>query len=233
MLTGDLNIVDVTWTIQFRITDPKAWLFNVENSRVYNSVTRESVDNRIQTIRDISQSSINMLVGDRAYFDVIGAERTNIETQALDLIDSTLNTFGLGVDIVNVKLQNIVPPKGEVQAAFEDVNMAYQDMERMINEGKESYNKEIPKAKGVAKQMLEEAEGYRIARINNAEGDVALFEAINKEYQKSRQVTRQRLYYEMIEEVFSDTGKTDIVDKNLDNFLPLKNVGPTEGRGTR
>lgn len=213
MLTGDLNIVEVEWIIQYRISDPRAWLFNVSN--------------RTKTIRDISQSIINQLVGDRAILNVISSERPNIEILAAEMIEESLNNYNLGIDITTVKLQNIVPPKGEVQDAFEDVNKAIQDMNRLINEGKEAYNAEIPKAKGQASQMLEVAEGYATERINYAKGDVARFSAVLEEYNKNPQVTRDRLYLEMMEDVFTSGKSLDLVDKNLENFLPLKNI--TEG----
>ncbi len=210
MLTGDLNIVDVEWIIQYRIDDPKAWLFNVNR------------DVRIITIRDVSRSVINTLVGDRAILDVIGPERTAIETNAVTMMNEKLDEFGLGVRVTTVQLQNIVPPAG-VQSAFEDVNKAIQDMNRLINEGKEAYNTEIPKASGEALQMLQQAEGYATERVNRAQGDVARFNSVYAEYRKAPEVTRKRLYLETIENVFgSDTGTT-LVDKKLDNFLPLKN----------
>jgi len=224
MLTGDLNIVNVTWIIQYKINDPKAWLFSVEDNRVYNPNTREALDNRIKTIRDISQSVINELVGDRATFDVIGEARAEIEVQAKQMIDETLVTYGMGVDIIGVKLQNIVPPEGEVQEAFEDVNKAYQDMERLINEGQEEYNREIPKAEGQALRIIEEAEAYKVERINRAKGDTARFVSVYNEYRLNRQVTRDRLYYEMVEEVFRTTDNVILIDQNLDNFLPLQQL---------
>ncbi|MBQ8210943.1 MAG: FtsH protease activity modulator HflK, partial [Treponema sp.] len=119
MLTGDLNIVDVEWIIQYRIVDPKQWLFGVYEKE--------------QTIRDISSSVINELVGDRAILAVMGSERTSIETLALDKMNSYFENLGLGISVIAVKLQNIVPPSG-VQDAFEDVNKATQDMNRFINE---------------------------------------------------------------------------------------------------
>jgi membrane protease subunit HflK len=225
MLTGDLNIVNVTWIIQYKINDPQAWLFNVESNRVYNSNTREAQDNRIKTIRDISQSVINELVGDRATFDVIGEARADIEVTAKQMIDETLASYGLGVDIIGVKLQNIVPPEGEVQEAFEDVNKAYQDMERLINEGQEEYNREIPKADGQALRIIEEAEAYKVERVNRAIGDTSRFLAVYAEYRLNRQVTRDRLYYEMVEEVFGNDENVIIIDQNLDNFIPLQQIG--------
>jgi len=211
MLTGDLNIVDVEWIIQYRIDDPRSWLFNVHE------------DVRTSTIRDISQAAINTLVGDRAILDVIGPERTAIENNAIVLMNDQLDEFGLGVTIINVQLQNIVPPAG-VQAAFEDVNKAIQDMNRLINEGKEAYNAEIPKAAGEAEKMLQVAKGYAVERVNKARGDVARFNSVYTEYRKAPDVTRRRLYLETIEELFKEKGDTTLVDKKLENFLPMRNL---------
>jgi len=210
MLTGDLNIIDVEWVIQYRITDPKAWLFNV----VY----------RDQTIRDISQSTINQLVGDRAILDVIGPERTNIMDQAKIQMNKILSKYDLGATVTTVQLKNIVPPAGNVQDAFEDVNKAIQDMERLINEGKEEYNKEIPKASGEADKMIQIAQGYATERVNKSRGDVARFLSVRDEYVKNPAVTRTRLYIETMEEVFGTDEGTDLIDKNIDGFLPIKNL---------
>ena len=208
MLTGDLNIVDVEWVVQYRIVDPKAWLFNVQNTRI--------------TVRDISQSVVNELIGDRAVLDVIGSERPNIEIAAQEQMNNYYKQYGLGVNVTTVKLRNIVPPAGEVQDAFEDVNKSIQDMNRLINEGQEAYNAEIPKARGEAKQMIQVAEGYAAERVNNARGNVARFNAVYEEYVKNRQVTRDRLYIEMMEDVFGNAEGTDLIDRNLENFIPLK-----------
>ena len=210
MLTGDLNIVDVEWTIQYLIVDPKAWLFNVEN--------------REKTIRDITQSTVNLLVGDRAILDVIGSERTAIESEGQVLLNDRLKSYNLGINVTTIKMGNIVPPRGEVQDAFEDVNKAIQDMNRLINEGKEQYNREIPRASGEAEKLIQEAKGYAAERVNEARGDVARFNSVLAEYQKNRDVTRTRLYIEMIEDVFAGTDRTDLIDKNLDNFIPLKTL---------
>lgn len=210
MLTGDLNIVDVEWVIQYRIVDPYKWLFKVEN--------------RTKTIRDISQSVINMLVGDRAILNVMGSERTTISIQAQEDMNDIFDQYDLGINVTTVQLKNIVPPMGEVQDAYEDVNMAIQDMEKFINEGKEAYNNEIPLAQGQAAQMLQVAEGYATERVNEAKGNVARFNSVLAEYDKNKDVTRSRLYIEMIEDVFAAEEGTDIIDKNLDNFLPLKSL---------
>jgi len=229
MLTGDLNIVDVEWVIQYRIIDPKAWLFHVDNQEIYNFETGDRIDNRIKTIRDISQTVINQLVGDRAILDVIGAERTAIEVQGQEMMNEILTTYGLGVNVMQVQLQNIVPPLGSVQDAFEDVNIAQQDMNRLINEGQEEYNRIIPRAEGEKEQIIQVAEGYKTKRINEAEGDVARFLAMLEEYQKQPSVTKTRLYYEMLEEVFANEQNIDLIDQALSNFIPLKNLGTQQG----
>ena len=221
MLTGDLNIVEVTWIIEYRITNPKAWLFNVDSSRILGSRVE---DNRDKTLRDVTQSAVNQLVGDRAILDVMSSERDAIEFEAKQMIQETLDQYKLGVSITEVKMQQVVPPKGEVQDAFEDVNKAIQDRNRLINEGEQAYYAEIPRIEGEAKQKLAEAEGYKVARINGAQGETALFSAIFEEYRRAPVVTRKRMYYETLTEVFTGSSNTDLIDKELDNFLPLKNI---------
>ncbi len=209
MLTGDLNIVDVEWIIQYRIVDPKQWLFGVYEKE--------------QTIRDISRSVINTLVGDRAILAVMGSERTNIENLALDMMNENFKQLGLGISVIAVKLQNIVPPSG-VQDAFEDVNKATQDMNRFINEGKEAYNAEIPRAQGEADRQLQVAEGYAAERVNMAKGDVARFNAVYEEYKRSPKVTKERIYLETMDEIFGSEKKPQLIDSELDNLLPVKNL---------
>ncbi|MDR1318519.1 MAG: FtsH protease activity modulator HflK [Treponema sp.] len=210
MLTGDLNIVDVEWIIQYRIIDPRAWTFNVME--------------RNKTIRDVSRSAINMLVGDRAIMDIMGPERSAIEAAGTEFMNETFRGYGIGIDVIAVKLQNIDPPAG-VQESFDDVNKAIQDMNRLINEGQQVYNEEIPKTKGEAERLIQVAQGYAAERVNKANGDVARFNSVYEEYRRSPEVTRQRLYYEMIEEVFAGEEGTVFIDRNLENFLPMLNLG--------
>ena len=138
------------------------------------------------------------------------------------MMNDFFKLYELGVKVTTVRLQDIVPPKGAVQDAFEDVNKSIQDLNRLINEGKEAYNNAIPKARGQAKQTIQAAEGYAAQKVNQAKGDVARFLAVYGEYRKSPKITRTRLYYEMIEEVFKKTEDTDLIDKNLKNFIPFK-----------
>jgi membrane protease subunit HflK len=216
MLTGDLNIVDVEWIIQYRVSDPRAWTFNVNE--------------RIATIRDVSRSVINMLVGDRAIMDIMGLERSAIEAEGIAMMNETFRGYGLGIDVIAVKLQNVTPPAG-VQQAFEDVNKAMQDRERLINEGQQAYNEEIPKTRGEAERLIQVAQGYATERVNRANGDVARFNAVYNEYRRSPDVTRQRLYYEMIEEVFKGEEGTVIIDRSLRNFLPMMNLNNSAAGG--
>jgi membrane protease subunit HflK len=213
MLTGDLNIIQVEWIIQYRIIDPRAWTFNVQE--------------RTKTIHDVSRSAINMLVGDRTIMDIMGPERSTIEIEGRDFMNATFQGYGLGIDVIAVKLQNVDPPAG-VQEAFDDVNKAEQDMSRLINEGQQAYNAEIPRARGEAERSIQEAQGYATERVNNARGDIARFNAVYAEYRNAPDVTRQRLYFEMIEEVFGGGDDTVIIDRSFTNFLPMRTLGAGE-----
>ena len=220
MLTGDLNMVDVEWIIQYRVVDPLAWTFNVNE--------------RSRTIRDVSRSVINMLVGDRAIMDIMGIQRSSIEALAEEFMNETFRSYGLGIRVIAVKLQNTDPPAGRVQEAFDDVNKAIQDRNRLINEGQQAYNEQIPRTSGEADRLVQVAEGYAAERVNRAAGDVARFKAVYEEYRRAPDVTSRRLYYEMIEDVFKDDKNTTLVDRRFSNFIPLLNLGsgaqPTGGR---
>ncbi len=210
MLTGDLNIVDIQWIVQYRIEDPYKWLFNI-----YNQET---------TIRDLSRSVINQLVGDLPILSIMTSERTSMEVEAQNMLQESLDSYGMGVKILTVKLQDIVPPEGDVQDAFEDVNKAIQDMNKYINEGKENYNRVIPAAEGEANKIIQEAQGYASERVNSAQGDVARFKSVLEEYSKSPDITAQRLYLETMEEVLANPDNLTLVDKSLESFLPVMNL---------
>ena len=211
MLTGDLNIVDVEWIVQYRVADPKAYLFSVRDKET--------------TIRDISQSVMNQLVGDLPILAVMTDQRTQIEYDAAEAMQKLFDRYGFGIDIVAVKLQNIMPPEGEVQDAFEDVNKAIQDMNGYINEGKQYYNQQIPAAEGEADKIISEASGYAAERINRAEGDTARFKEMLAEYSANGETTATRLYIETMEEILSaDSGTVTIIDKDLENFLPIRSL---------
>jgi len=167
---------------------------------------------------------MNRLVGDRLILGVIGSDRQTIQDNAVVMMNEIFDQYRLGIKITQVQLQNIVPPAG-VQDAFEDVNKAIQDMNRLINEGKEAYNAEIPKAKGQADQLVEIAQGYSTERVNKAMGDVARFDSVLAEYRKSPDITRKRIYFEMIDEILAGNTDVELIDKALENVIPLKMLG--------
>ena len=210
MLTGDLNIIYVEWIIQYRVSDAFAWTFNVND--------------RVATISDVSRTIINQLVGDRAIMRIMGPERVAIEFEAAAMMNDIFRKYGLGISVTEVGFRNITPPAG-VQAAFEDVNMAMQDRERLINEGLQAFNEEIPRTRGEAERMVLVAQGYATERVYRARGGAARFNAILDEYLRAPEITRQRLYFEMMEEVFRNVEGTTLVDHNLRNMLPLMNLG--------
>ena len=211
MLTGDLNIIDISWNIQYRIVDPQAWLFNVEDQE--------------KTIRDISRSIINAEIGDRGISDIlIGSGREEIQANARQRMNTVFNEYGLGINVTGVNPQNWEPPSGRVQTAFEDVNRAIQDMNRLINEGRPEYNQAIPRARGEAQRLVQVAQGYGSERVNEANGDVARFNQVLPEFVSEPNTTRTRLYVEMVEDVFAGETEVELIDRNLENFLPLLNL---------
>ncbi|MBN2533882.1 MAG: FtsH protease activity modulator HflK [Spirochaetales bacterium] len=235
MLTSDKNIVDVQFYIHYKIEDPAAWLINVQHLvkddysgriREMTSLSEEKDLWYEKTIRDISQSIINMLIGDKDILQIIGSDRERklIQDKAMIMINSIFKDYQMGVKVDEVALQNTLPPKGEVRDAFEDVNKADQDKERHINEGKEIYNKAVEEAKGTKNRMIEEAYGYAIERKNVANGDIARFNNVLTEYKKAPDITRERLYIEMYEAVFGKDADTDLIDRNLKNFIPFKTL---------
>jgi membrane protease subunit HflK len=220
MLTGDLNIIDISWNIQYRIVDPRAWLFNVQDQE--------------KTIRDISRSVINAEIGDRGISDaLIGSGRQEIQESARQRMNEIFDTYELGINVTAVNPQNWEPPAGRVQTAFEDVNKAIQDMNRLINEGRQAVNEAVPRAQGEAQRLVQVAQGYAAERVNQAEGDVARFEQVLPEYLAEPRTTRTRLYVEMIEDVFGDDADVELIDRNLQNFIPLLNLQREPGAGAQ
>jgi len=216
MLCGDLNSAMVEWIVQFKIKDPVAYLFNVRNQK--------------QTIRDVSEAVLRNIVGDSSVDEVLTIRRIEINKEAEDMMQKMLDTYNLGVKVVTVKLQEVNPPE-EVKPAFNEVNEAKQDKERFVNEAWQDYNKEVPRAAGEAKKMIETAEAYAINRVNTAKGEATRFQLIWEEYNKSKDVTRRRIYIETMKEILPLVGKKFIIDESQTNVLPLLplNQLPTGG----
>lgn len=184
MLTGDLNIADVEWIVQFRISDPVMFLFNVRN------VT--------ETLRDMSESTMQEVVGDRSVDEVIVLNRKDIADQATQILQDKMDFYNSGIEIVTINLQNVNPPN-PVKPAFNDVNSAKQERERIVNDAWQQYNSVIPEARGKAKRTIEEAEGYAINRKNRASGDANRFLKILAQYKTAKTVTRERMYLETMQ----------------------------------
>ncbi len=216
MLTGDLNIIDLQWTIQYKIQNPVDWLFKVAD-----------VD---ATIYDVSESVMRRIVGNRYSDYVLTVGRAEIANAVKDEMQRILNKYQTGIKIITVKLQNANPP-GPVKDAFNEVNEARQEKERMINEAQAAYNKEIPKALGQAKQMIAEAEGYALQRINRAKGESERFLSVLKEYKQYEDVTRRRFYLEAYQEFLKRIRNIYVVDADQKALLPFMDVGKGTGAG--
>jgi membrane protease subunit HflK len=216
MVTGDLNAALVEWVVQYRISDPKKFLFEVREPS--------------ETLRYVSESVMREVVGDRTVDEVITIGRQEIESEALTKMQALSTKYAMGLSIDQVQLKNINPP-GPVQESFNEVNQAQQEKEKLINEARRDYNKVIPLAEGEKDQRIREADGYRLKRINEAEGDAARFSALLLEYTKAPEVTRRRIYLETLQVVLPSLRSTIIVDGGTGNVLPLLDLtGQAGGR---
>src|ERR1700730_1359016 len=216
MVTGDLNAALVEWVVQYRIEDPKQYLFDVRNPA--------------ETLRDLSEAAMREVIGDRTVDELITIGRQDIEIEALSRMQELSKRYQLGIRVDQVQLKNVNPPS-QVQASFNEVNKAQQDRENAINVANGEYNKVIPKAKGQADQMIRGAEGYRFKRVNEAEGDVAAFSAVLQEYVKAPEITRPRLYLETMSEILPQTGQKIIVDESMRQLLPILPLSTKPGEG--
>lgn len=206
MLTGDLNVADVEWIVQYRISDPWKFLFHARNVR--------------KNIRDISMSIMRRVVGDRLVGDVLTVGRIEIADEAKVLTQEVVDRYDMGIMIVAVVLQDVTPPES-VKAAFNDVNAAKQEQEKAINEAEREYNNVIPEAKGKADQLIAVAEGFSLSLINQSKGDASKFDAMLAEFKKSPDVTRRRMYVEAMEEIYSNLESLVIVDPDIKGILPM------------
>jgi membrane protease subunit HflK len=213
MLCGDLNVAEVEWIVQFKISEPEKWLFKIRNLEYPH-----------QIIRDVSEAVMRTVVGDSSVDEVLTTRRIEINIEAQQKMQEIMDEYDAGIKIVTVKLQDVNPPE-EVKPAFNEVNAAQQDREKFVNQAWEEYNKVIPRARGEAKQMVEQAEAYAINRVNVAEGDAKKFEQVLAEYQKAEEVTRRRLYLEALANVLPNIEKKYVVDEKVKGLLPLLRLG--------
>ncbi len=214
IVTGDLNTALVEWVIQFRIENAFDFLFKVRDPG--------------EALRDISESVMREVVGDRTVDEVLTIGRQEIETNAQIQMQKVVNLYEMGLRIDQVQLKNVNPPK-PVQASFDEVNEAQQERERMINVARGEYNKAVPRARGTADQNIQGAQGYAIQRVNEAQGDASKFDALLAEYIKAPKVTERRLYLETMAVILPNVEQKIILDAKAGNVLPLLNLDRQKG----
>jgi membrane protease subunit HflK len=205
MLTGDLNVVDVTWTIQYVIKDAKEFLFNVRNVR----------DN----LFDISQAVMREVVGDRSVTETINEGRMEIAEQSKMEMQKILDGYHMGIRIDSVNLQDVYPPE-QVKPAFDDVNSAVQDAKQIANIAEKQKQKAVQEAKGTADKMLKDSEAYKVEVVNNAIGDTKRFQALYEEYRKAPEITKKRMYFDQLGQIMGFAKNVYIVDPEVKGIVP-------------
>src|SRR5713101_9423978 len=213
MITGDLNTALVPWVVQYRITDPKLYLFGAREPE--------------QTLRDLSESVMREVIGDRTVDEVLTIGRHDIETSTLRRLADLCSQYGLGIQIQQVQLATVRPPP-VVQAAFNEVNQAQQEKQTAINQAWAVYNDAVPNARGQAKEREKQAEAYAFRRVNEAKGEAEKFSLLLAEYRKAPEVTRRRLYLEAMQAILPSLQKKIIVDDSLKSILQTLPLIPTE-----
>jgi membrane protease subunit HflK len=206
MLTGDLNVAVVEWIVQFRIRDPRRYLFHVRDVP--------------ETFRYMSEASMRLVVGDHSVDEVLTIGREEVALQAKEELQRLCELYEIGIEVQQLVLQDVNPPD-PVKPAFNEVNQAIQEKERAINDAWAEYNKAVPKAKGEAEQAVRAAEGYALERVNNAEGDAKRFDALYEEYRKAPSVTRKRIYLETMTRLMPKLGRKLVLDDKAKSVLPL------------
>ncbi len=222
MLTGDENIVDIDFTVLWRISDLNNFIFNVDETPV--------------AVRAVAESAMREIIGKNELEKIITTERLTITTDVRDLMQVTLDEYAAGVEIVEVQLQKADPPEGDVIAAFRDVVNAAQDAETIVNQATAYQNDVVPKARGEAAKIIQEAEAYKGRVIAESTGEAERFKLVLGEYQAAPRVTRQRMYLETIEEVYGPADKI-ILDEGAGSgvvpYLPLDKLNPSRPRGAQ
>lgn len=209
MLTGDLNLTDVEWVVQYRIVDSYKYLFKVRNAE--------------KTLNDMSESAMRKIVGDRTVNEVLTVGRQEIATSVEVLLQEMCDEYENGIRVDQVVLQDVNPPE-PVKPSFNAVNEAQQERETLINQAEADYNRIIPRARGEAEETIQLAEAYALTRVNGARGEAERFNSIFNAYIKSPEVTKQRIYLETLEKVLPKIGNKIITDEKGSNVLPLLNL---------
>ena len=214
MLTGDLNVAVVEWIVQYTVKDAVAYAFRIRDPR--------------ETIRNMSEAVMRLSIGDHTINQVLTEGREGIQVEMQEKLQELLDSYGAGIAIRNVILQDVTPPN-EVKPSFNAVNEARQEKEKVINQAWEEYNRVIPRAKGIADQTIREAEGYALERINQAQGDAERFVLTWEAYRLAPEVTKKRLFLEMAAKVFPAFKDKLILDDSQKGILPLLQLNPEKG----
>lgn len=210
MLTGDLNVATVEWIVQYKIADPYKYLFKLRDVE--------------ETLRLMTEASMRQVVGDHSVTELLTIGREAIAARAKELLSNLCKLYDNGIAIQQLVLQDVNPPE-PVRPSFNEVNQAIQERERAINEAWAEYNQEIPRARGLAEQSLQGAEGYALDRVNRSRGDADRFLALVAEYQKAPEVTRTRLYLETLSDILPKAGRKIVLDDRARGVLPLLQLG--------
>lgn len=212
ILTGDLNVAEVEWVVQYRIIDAYKYLFKVRN------VTA--------TFRDVTEATMREVVGDRTVNEVLTVGRQEVADLVQQKLQELADQYETGIKVEQVVLQDVNPPD-EVKASFNEVNQAQQEKEKKINQAQAEYNQVVPRAKGEAQKTIQQAEGYLLDRVNRARGDSAHFASLYAAYRLAPDVTRTRMYLETMNTVLPKVQRKLVVDEDIKGLLPLLNLGGT------
>jgi len=213
MLTGDLNVATVEWIVQYKVSDPYKYLFKLRDVE--------------DTFRLMAEASMRTVVGDHSVTELLTVGRESIAARAKELLSNLCKLYDNGISVQQLVLQDVDPPES-VRPSFNEVNQSIQERERAINEAWAEYNQEIPRARGLAEQSIQAAEGYSVDRVNRAKGDAQRFNALEEQYRKAPEVTRRRIYLETLAAVLPAAGKKLIFDERAKGILPMFPLGPTQ-----
>jgi len=208
MLTGDLNVALVPWIVHYRINDPYNYLFKIREVETLLS--------------DMSEAAMRLVIGDRSINEVI-SKRGEIAEEAKAVLQAELDKSEAGLSIVTIEMEKTNVPE-PVQQSFNEVNQAVQEKEKLIYQAREAYNKALPEAMGEAERTIRVAEGYALDRVNRAKGDAARFVTLYQEYAKAKDITKKRMYLEMLKDIMPRLGNKYIIDANQKNVLPILNL---------
>lgn len=213
MLTGDLNVAVVEWTAQFRVRDPYKYLFKVRNVR--------------KTFRDMNETVMREVIGDRSVNEVLTVGRQEIAAEVEQRLQALCDQYENGIKVEQIVLQDVNPPD-PVKPSFNEVNQAQQEREKLINQARADYNQIIPRAKGQAEQAIEQAQGFATDRVNRARGDAELFIQVHAAYQRAPEVTRRRMYLETMSKIYPQVKRKIVLDESVKGVLPLLSLDKPE-----